>query len=131
MAEALRMKRICVVITARPSYARIKTVLEAPRRRVDVDLQIIAATSALAIRYGAVVDRIRDDGFTVAAELPTLVEGGGRRESAVSTGLLTTMLVPEFARIKPDVVVTIADRHETLATAIAAAYQHIPLWPVH
>ena len=121
------MKRIAVVITARPSYSRIKTVLEVLRSRPDVDLRIIAATSALAIRYGAVVDRIRADGFTIAAELPSLVEGGGTRESAVSTGLLTTMLVPELDRIRPDVVVTIADRHETLATAIAAAYQHIPL----
>jgi UDP-hydrolysing UDP-N-acetyl-D-glucosamine 2-epimerase len=102
-------------------------VIEALRCRSDVDMHIIAATSALAIRFGAVVDRIRADGFTVAAELPSLVEGGGTRESAVSTGLLTMMLVPEFDRIRPDVVVTIADRHETLATAIAAAYQHIPL----
>ena len=32
-----------------------------------------------------------------------------------------------FSRIKPDVVVTIADRFETLATSIAASYQNIPL----
>lgn len=32
-----------------------------------------------------------------------------------------------WSRDRPDIVVTIADRHETLATAIAASYMNIPL----
>ena len=32
-----------------------------------------------------------------------------------------------FDNLKPDIVVTIADRYETIATAIAAAYMNIPL----
>jgi len=38
-----------------------------------------------------------------------------------------TALGGVFARLEPDAVVTIADRHETLATAVAASYQNIPL----
>jgi UDP-hydrolysing UDP-N-acetyl-D-glucosamine 2-epimerase len=45
----------------------------------------------------------------------------------LSTGLLTVQLGTVLAGLRPDCVVTIADRHETLATAIAASYQHIPL----
>jgi UDP-hydrolysing UDP-N-acetyl-D-glucosamine 2-epimerase len=41
--------------------------------------------------------------------------------------MLTSYLAHLFAEDAPDLVVTIADRHETLATSIAAAYQHIPL----
>ena len=32
-----------------------------------------------------------------------------------------------FKKINPDIVITIADRFETLATAITAAYLNIPL----
>ena len=32
-----------------------------------------------------------------------------------------------FDNLKPDIVVTIADRYETIATAIAASYMNIPL----
>ncbi len=118
--------RVSVVITARPSYSRVKTVLEALRRRA-VDLRVVVAASALAVRHGRVVDQIRADGFEVEAELPCLVEGGRVRESVMTTGLLVGLLGEQFDRLKPDVVITIADRHETLATAIAASYQHIPL----
>jgi UDP-N-acetylglucosamine 2-epimerase len=124
--EGDSVRRICVVITARPSYSRIKTALLA-LRDAGADLQIIAAASALTWRHGRVVDVIRADGLDVTAEIPSVVDGGGCRESVVSTGLLAVQLGPLFATLKPDCVVTIADRHETLATAIAAAYQHIPL----
>jgi UDP-hydrolysing UDP-N-acetyl-D-glucosamine 2-epimerase len=120
------VQRIAVVITARPSYSRIKTALLS-LRDAGADLQIIAAASALTWRHGRVVDVMRADGLDIAAEVPAVVDGGGTRESVVSTGLLTMQLGPVLASLKPDCVVTIADRHETLATAIAAAYQHIPL----
>jgi UDP-hydrolysing UDP-N-acetyl-D-glucosamine 2-epimerase len=120
------MQRIAVVITARPSYSRIKTALLA-LRDAGADLQIIAAASALTWRHGRVVDVMRSDGLDIAAEVPAVVDGGGTRESVMATGLLAMQLGPLLASLKPDCCVTIADRHETLATAIAAAYQHIPL----
>jgi UDP-hydrolysing UDP-N-acetyl-D-glucosamine 2-epimerase len=120
------VKRIAVIVTARPSYSRVKTALLA-LRDIGADLQIIAASSALTWRHGRVVDVIRADGLAVAAEVPSVVDGGGRRESVVSTGLLAVQLGPIFEALEPDCVVTIADRHETLATAIAASYQGIPL----
>jgi UDP-hydrolysing UDP-N-acetyl-D-glucosamine 2-epimerase len=46
---------------------------------------------------------------------------------AKTTGLAIMELSTTFQNIKPDVVVTIADRFETIATSIAAAYQNIPL----
>jgi UDP-hydrolysing UDP-N-acetyl-D-glucosamine 2-epimerase len=90
-------------------------------------LQIVAAASALVTRFGRVVDQIRADGFEVEAEVSSVVEQDTLGNSALSTGLLTMQLAGTFERLRPDVVVTIADRHETLATAIAASYQNIPL----
>lgn len=119
------MKRICVVVTARPSYSRIKTALVALRD--NCELQVVAAGSALVRRFGKVVDQIRADGFNVVMEVPCVVEGGGTREAAVSTGVLLSQLAGTFGTLRPDTVVTIADRHETLATAVAASYQNIPL----
>lgn len=121
------MRKVCVVITARPSYSRVKSVLTALKARHDVELQIIVAASALVTRWGRIVDQIREDGFKVSAEVPCVVEGDGLRESALSTSILLAQLTGVLAALEPDVVVTIADRHETLATAIAASYQGIPL----
>ena len=40
MKEGAR-RRVCIVITARPSYARIKTVMEAIRDHEDLELQLV------------------------------------------------------------------------------------------
>lgn len=121
------MRRISVVITARPSYSRVKTALRALEARKDIELSVVCAGAALVTRFGRIVDQIRDDGFNVAAEVPCVVEGGGTRESAVSTGLALSQLAGTLGSLRPDIVVSIADRHETLATAIAASYQNIRL----
>ena len=46
---------------------------------------------------------------------------------AKTTGLGILEISTIFDNIKPDIVVTIADRFETMATAICASYMNIPL----
>jgi UDP-hydrolysing UDP-N-acetyl-D-glucosamine 2-epimerase len=121
------VKRIAVVVTARPSYSRIRSALAALRSRGDVEVFVIAGASAVVTRYGRIADQIHRDGFLVAEEVSSVVEDDTLANSALSTGLLLSQLAGAFKRLRPDVVVSIADRHETLATAIAASYQHIPL----
>ena len=116
---------IVVVITARPSYARVKTVLEGLKAR-HLETVVLVAASGLIHRYGRVVDVVLADGWNVA-EIPALVDGNTLLSGALTTAHLTDALSREFARFKPQLVVTIADRKETLATSIAASYQHIPL----
>lgn len=121
------MRKVCVVITARPSYSRIRTALEAMKARDDIDLQIVAAASALLDRYGSVVDEIEADGFEVASRVYMVLEGEQPSTMAKTTGLGMIELATALENLRPDFVVTIADRHETLATAVAAAYMNIPL----
>ena len=120
-------RRVCVVITARPSYARIKTVMEAIKAHPDLELQLVVGASALLERYGPVVDVIRADGFEPDAVVYMVVEGENLVTTAKSTGHGVVELATLFDNLKPDVVVSVADRYETLATAIAAAYQNIPV----
>lgn len=122
------MKRtICVVITARPSYSRIKTVLEAIRRHDDLKLQLVVAASALLDRYGNVAEVIESDGFRINSKVYMLLEGENPVTSAKSTGLGLAEMATVFNNLKPDAVVSIADRYETMATAVSAAYMNIPL----
>jgi len=120
-------RRVAVVVTARPSYSRIKTVLDALVARPDVELELIVAASALLERYGTVVTRIEADGFEIRHRVHMQMEGGAPVAMAKTTAVGIMELATIFHNASPDVVVTVADRHETLATAVAASYQHIPL----
>jgi UDP-hydrolysing UDP-N-acetyl-D-glucosamine 2-epimerase len=121
------MKTVCVVITARPSYSRVKSVLQAIDARPDLDYQIVVAASALLNRYGEVATTIDQDGFKVDARLHTVTEGGDPQCMVHTTAATMAQLATTFDRLRPDCVLTIADRYETMATAVAASYMNIPL----
>jgi UDP-hydrolysing UDP-N-acetyl-D-glucosamine 2-epimerase len=121
------MRKICVVITARPSYSRIKTALEAINNNKNLELQIVLAGSALLDKYGKVSKVIEDDGFTISEKIYNVIEGEFPTAMAKTTGIAITELATTFYNLKPDIVVTIADRFETIATSISATYQNIPL----
>lgn len=120
-------RKVCVVVTARPSYSRIKTALEAIRRHPDLELQLVVAASALLDRYGTAVNSIEHDGFEIASRVFMVMEGENLTNMAKTTGIGLMELSTVFDNLKPDVVVTIADRYETMATAIAASYMNIPV----
>ena len=108
------MRKVCVVVTARPSYSRIKTALQAIAAHPELELQLVVAASALLDRYGNTVAYIEKDGFDIAARVYMVLEGENLVTSAKSTGLGLVELATVFDNLRSDVVVTIADRYETL-----------------
>src|SRR5215212_83271 len=120
-------RKICVVVTARPSYSRIRTALTAIQAHPDLELQLVVAASALLDRYGNAIQTIERDGFHVDERVYMLLEGENLVTSAKSTGIGLSELATVFDNREPDAVVTVGDRYETLATAVAASYMNIPL----
>jgi len=121
------MRKVCVVVGSRANYGSIKSVMRAVRAHPDLKLQVIVAASALLDRFGSVVDVIVRDGFTPDARVNMIVEGETPVTMAKSTGLGLLELPTLFELLNPDVVITVGDRFETMATAVAAAYMNIPL----
>jgi UDP-hydrolysing UDP-N-acetyl-D-glucosamine 2-epimerase len=119
------MKKICVVIGSRANYSSIKSAMRAIGEHPELELQVIAAASALLDRYGSVVDLIEADGFPIAARVHMLIEGETPMTMAKSTGLGLLELPTIFQTLQPDVVLTVGDRFETMATTLAAAYMNI------
>lgn len=120
-------RKVCVVVTARPSYSRIRTALQAIDAHGDLELQLVVAASALLDRYGNAHEVMERDGFRIDRRVYMIVEGENPVTSAKSTGIGLTELATVLDNLSPDIVVTIADRYETIATAIAASYMHLPL----
>src|ERR1700737_2207585 len=123
----MALRKVGVVVTARPSYSRIKTAIRAILEHPDLELQLVVGASALLDRYGTAVHTIEQDGFPIAARVYMVLEGENLTSMAKTTGLGLLELATVFDNLKPDVVVTVADRYETLATAIAASYMNIPV----
>ena len=121
-------RKVCVVITARASYSRFKTAIKAIDNHPELELFLVVSTSALLTKFGSASDVIEKDGFTINAKIYNALESGNNLiGQAKTTGLGIIELSNVLNNEKPDCVVSIADRYETMATAIAASYMNIPL----
>jgi len=121
------VKKICVVIGSRANYSSIKSAMRAIQAHDELELQLIVGASAVLDRFGAVINLIESDGFVASARVHMLIEGETPATMAKSTGLGLMELPTLFEQMKPDVVLTVGDRFETMATTLAAAYMNIPV----
>ena len=121
------MKRICVVVASRANYGRVKSVMKAIKKHPNLDLILIVGASALLDRFGNITKIIEDDGFKINRSIHYVIEGENLTTQAKSTGLGIIELATAFQDLKPDAVITVADRFETMSTAIASTYLNIPL----
>jgi UDP-hydrolysing UDP-N-acetyl-D-glucosamine 2-epimerase len=83
--------------------------------------------SALLDRYGSVVNLMEKEGFMANTKVNVIIEGETPVTMAKSTGLALLELPTVFDNLRPDVVLTVGDRFETMATTLAATYMNIAL----
>lgn len=119
------MPTLALVITSRPSYARLKTLILALQAQADVRLLVTGA--ALLDRYGSVVEVIERECGPVAWKAWTVFEGETHETTARTTAATLLDLSTALRMLAPDAVIVHADRHEVLGAAMAARYQEIPL----
>jgi UDP-hydrolysing UDP-N-acetyl-D-glucosamine 2-epimerase len=120
-------RKVCVVIGSRANYSSIRSAMTAIAEHPELELQVVAGASAVLDRYGTVTDLVERDGFEIAARVFMLIEGETLATMAKSTGLGLLELPTVFDRLKPDIVLTVGDRFETMATTLSAAYMNIPI----
>lgn len=118
---------ICVVIGSRANYSSIKSVIDELNISKRFNLVLILNTSALLERFGNVSKTIEADGFKVNYKIFNYLDGSNlvtmTKSAAIALQELPTILEKE----NPEFVVTIGDRYETIATAIAASFMNIKL----
>ena len=120
-------KNICIVIASRANYGRAKSIILELIKKNKYKVQIILAASAILDRFGDLRSILKKDKIKYHKEISIIIEGSKPSIMAKSTGLALIELTTAFEDLKPDYVVTIGDRYETMATAIAASYMNITL----
>ena len=123
----MKNKKVLIFIGSRANYSSIKSVMNAINKNKNLKLQIVVGASALLEKYGNVSNLIEKDGFKIDAKIHMLIEGESPLTMAKSTGVGIIELSTQFQSLKPDIVLTVGDRFETMATTLAAAYRNIPI----
>jgi len=121
------IKKICFVILNRANYGSIKSLLNQIKKNKKFKLQIIVGASAILDKYGSCEKIIKKDGFKINYKIDMQTESNQPKNMAQTVGIGLMGLPEAFSKLKPNLVFTIGDRFETMATVISASYMNIPI----
>ena len=115
-----------VVITARPSWARVKNLIEEYRKlNGPQSIRLSLVGPALSHRYGDLTQQLPS--WLEYHSFLSLHESDNLDAIAISALEGANALIRHWSKNRPSAVLIIADRTETLGVAVAASLMQIPL----
>ena len=122
------MKRtIAVVTSSRADYGHLYWPLRDLSQTESVDLRIVALGPHLSPEFGHTFKELEKDGFAVDARVECLLSSDTDIGMAKTIGVAVLGLADLFGKMRPDLLLLIADRYEMLAPASVALALRIPI----
>lgn len=121
------MKNICVALTNRTNYSKLKTVLFELRNNHEVDLKIVLSSTILLDRYGSGYKDLLKDGFSIDRKIDCTLMNDSHESMAKTVGLSVIEHASYFQYSMPDLLLIVGDRFDMVAAAIAASMMNIPI----
>ncbi|MGD8378219.1 MAG: UDP-N-acetylglucosamine 2-epimerase [Gammaproteobacteria bacterium] len=125
MSEGKRL--IAVVTSSRADFGHLQWPLRRLRERPEVDTRLIAIAAHLSPEFGHTVDDMEQAGFAPDETVECLLSSDSDAGMAKTIGVAVLGLTDILARMRPDLLLLIADRYEMLAPATAALALRIPV----
>ncbi len=120
-------KTICVLTASRAEYGLLKPIIAKLRDVSAFDVRISVTGMHLSDSYGMTFKEIEQDGYPIDVKIDILQESD--TTTAVSTAMSNAIIgfAQYFEGLKPDLLLVLGDRYETLAVCIAAMNARIPI----
>lgn len=122
-------RRIVVFTTGRQDYGILRSSLMLLRDDRRFALQVWAGGMHLSPTFGRTIDLVRADGLMVSQEIAFLEEG--RSDPARESARALEATAAALSRNRPDALLLLGDRSETLAAAMAATMENVAIAHLH
>lgn len=121
-------KRVVLGVTGiRSEYDIMSSVFKAIEEHPQLALELIVTGAHLADSYGYTIKDIRNDGFKIADEIESLVNGDMLSSRVKGLAIQLQGMVQTVVRVKPDFLLVLGDREEAMSTALIGVYMNIPV----
>jgi UDP-hydrolysing UDP-N-acetyl-D-glucosamine 2-epimerase len=120
-------RRIAVVTTSRADFSHLVWPLKELLACDGVDLRVIACAAQLSPEFGSAVDEIVEAGVPVHERVECLLSSDTDVGMAKTIGVAALGFAEVLSRMRPDVLLLVADRYEMLAPAAVATALRIPI----
>jgi UDP-hydrolysing UDP-N-acetyl-D-glucosamine 2-epimerase len=117
-----------VLTTGRQDYGILRSSLLLLRDAPEFELILLAGGMHLSARFGNTIDVIRNDGLVVHHELDFLHEPP---EPCADVARAALLVGRALTLEKPDALLLVGDRSETLAAGLASTVERVPIVHLH
>lgn len=124
-------KTICILTATRAEYGLLKPIIKKLNYNENFDTRIVVTGAHLCPDFGLTYKEIENDGFVIDEKIDILLCSDYPSSITKTMGLALITFASYFERLKPDLLIVLGDRYETLAVSIAAFNQKIPIAHLH
>ena len=124
-------KKICVITGSRADYGIMSNFLKKLQSSKEFDLKLIVTCMHLLPKYGNTYKEILNDGLRIYKKIRLPLNSDSAKSISKATGVGIIKFTNVLSKIKPDLVIILGDRFESLAFAVATLYLNIPIGHIH
>jgi GDP/UDP-N,N'-diacetylbacillosamine 2-epimerase (hydrolysing) len=121
------MKKISVLTATRAEYGLLKPIIQNLNSVSEFDVRVVATGAHLSPEFGLTFNEIEQDNIYIDEKIEMLLSADTTAAISKSMGLAMISFADYFERLKPDMLVVLGDRYETLAVCMVAMNQRIPI----
>lgn len=121
------MKKICILTATRAEYGLLKPIIIKSMKVEDFDVRLVVTGAHLSPEFGLTYQEIENDGIKIDKKIEILLSGDTPASISKAMGLAMISFADYFEKLKPDILVVLGDRYETLAVCCSAMNQRIPI----
>jgi UDP-hydrolysing UDP-N-acetyl-D-glucosamine 2-epimerase len=125
------VRRVCVITASRADYGLLRPLLTLLDSQEAFELQLVVGGTHLQAEFGETWKEIQADGFDIAEKVDFFL--GNETALAVADGAAAALrgFATAIDRFKPELVILLGDRYETLSAAVAATLLSVPIAHIH
>lgn len=120
----MAMKKILAVTGIRSEYDILYPILKAFEME-GYEVCVVVANAHLSDIHGNTYKKIESDGFRIADKIDCLLSTDRLTQRSKGVGLLIAALTQTAEREKPDFLLVLGDREESIATCVVGNYMDI------
>jgi len=120
-------KHICILTATRAEYGLLKPIIFKLKEIDRFEVEVVVTGAHLSPEFGLTYQEIENDGIAIGDRIEILLSSDTPSSISKSMGLALIGFADYFSRTKPDLLVVLGDRYETLAVCCAAMNQRIPI----
>jgi len=125
------LRKICVITGGRADYGLLSVLLREIRKSQNFKLQLIATGSHFSRKFGLTYREILKDGFKIDAKVDMKTNSDSAEGLGASMAIGLKGIARALVKLRPDILILLGDRYETMCAAAAGVISGIPIAHIH